>query len=135
MPPLPHNDSPDLDEERKKELIMEKKLRACRVNIIQRVSTHLHSDRGGVCLPSQCSFYDCDESQAIVYFLFLVRGLLRGGPQGGAGPRGQEAAAALAQPGLGGEGLQPHRAAILEPVPRRGQEDIRARSPHTQVEK
>ena len=43
MPPLPHNDSPDLDEERKKELIMEKKLRACRVNIIQRVSTHLHS--------------------------------------------------------------------------------------------
>ena len=45
MPPLPHNDSPDLDEERKKELIMEKKLRACRVNIIQRVSSHLHSDR------------------------------------------------------------------------------------------
>ena len=34
MPPLPEN---DIDEERKKELIMEKKLRACRVNIIQRV--------------------------------------------------------------------------------------------------
>ena len=51
MPPLPHNDSPDLDEERKKELIMEKKLRACRVNIIQRVSTHLHSDRGEVVSP------------------------------------------------------------------------------------
>ena len=51
MPPLPHNDSPDLDEERKKELIMEKKLRACRVNIIQRVSTHLHSYRGAVVSP------------------------------------------------------------------------------------
>ena len=51
MPPLPHNDSPDLDEERKKELIMEKKLRACRVNIIQRVSSHLHSDRGEVMSP------------------------------------------------------------------------------------
>ena len=51
MPPLPHNDSPDLDEERKKELIMEKKLRACRVNIIQRVSTHLHSYRGEVVSP------------------------------------------------------------------------------------
>ena len=38
MPPLPHNDTSDLDEERKKELIMEKKLRACRVNIISRVS-------------------------------------------------------------------------------------------------
>ena len=38
MPPLPHNDTCDLDEERKKELIMEKKLRACRVNIISRVS-------------------------------------------------------------------------------------------------
>ena len=37
MPPLPHNDTSDLDEERKKELIMEKKLRACRVNIISRV--------------------------------------------------------------------------------------------------
>jgi len=36
MPPLPHNDNPDLDEERKKELIMEKKLRACRVNILPR---------------------------------------------------------------------------------------------------
>ena len=46
MPPLPHNDSPDLDEERKKELIMEKKLRACRVNIIQRVSTHLDRAEG-----------------------------------------------------------------------------------------
>ena len=86
-------------------------------------------------LPVFISFYDCDESQAIVYFLFLVRGLLRGGPQGGAGPRGQEAAPALAQPRLGGEGLQPHRTALLEPVPRRGQEDLRARSPHTQVEK
>ena len=38
MPPLPHTDPCDLDEERKKELIMEKKLRACRVNIISRVS-------------------------------------------------------------------------------------------------
>ena len=39
MPPLPHTADPcDLDEERKKELIMEKKLRACRVNIISRVS-------------------------------------------------------------------------------------------------
>merc|ERR1712038_1483979 len=37
MPPLPHTADPcDLDEERKKELIMEKKLRACRVNIISR---------------------------------------------------------------------------------------------------
>ena len=36
MPPLPHTDT--CDEERKKELIMEKKLRACRVNIISRVS-------------------------------------------------------------------------------------------------
>ena len=38
MPPLPSTDSSDLDEERKKELIMEKKLRACRVNIIPRVN-------------------------------------------------------------------------------------------------
>ena len=38
MPPLPHTDTCDLDEERKKELIMEKKLRACRVNILPRVS-------------------------------------------------------------------------------------------------
>ena len=37
MPPLPSTDVSDLDEERKKELIMEKKLRACRVNIIPRV--------------------------------------------------------------------------------------------------
>ena len=42
MPPLPNTiDSSDLDEERKKELIMEKKLRACRVNIIPRVSWSL----------------------------------------------------------------------------------------------
>ena len=45
MPPLPHNDTPDLDEERKKELIMEKKLRACRVNIIQRVINKLIFDK------------------------------------------------------------------------------------------
>ena len=52
MPPLPHNDSPDLDEERKKELIMEKKLRACRVNIIQRVRYPLDCYRGeGMCSP------------------------------------------------------------------------------------
>ena len=36
MPPLPQTDT--CDEERKKELIMEKKLRACRVNIISGVS-------------------------------------------------------------------------------------------------
>ena len=41
MPPLPHTDNNDLDEERKKELIMEKKLRACRVNIISRVSVDI----------------------------------------------------------------------------------------------
>ena len=144
MPPLPHNDSPDLDEERKKELIMEKKLRACRVNIIQRVSSHLHSDREEVVspLPPSIHFMTATKARLLTstlsmcncVFLLPVRGLLRGGPQGGAGPRGQEAAPALAQPGLGGEGLQPHRAALLEPVPRRGQEDIRARSPHTQVE-
>merc|ERR1712012_854454 len=38
MPPLPSTDVSDLDEERKKELIMEKKLRACRVNIIPRTA-------------------------------------------------------------------------------------------------
>ena len=40
MPPLPEN---DIDEERKKELIMEKKLRACRVNIIQRVRAFIRN--------------------------------------------------------------------------------------------
>ena len=42
MPPLPSTDVSDLDEERKKELIMEKKLRACRVNIIPRVNDLFH---------------------------------------------------------------------------------------------
>ena len=42
MPPQPDNakDSSALDMERKEELLMEKKLRACRVNIIPRVGKH-----------------------------------------------------------------------------------------------
>jgi hypothetical protein len=38
MPSRPDMDIVGLDEERKKELVMEKRLRACRVNIIPRVS-------------------------------------------------------------------------------------------------
>ena len=39
MPSRPDMDIVGLDEERKKELVMEKQLRACRVNIIPRVSS------------------------------------------------------------------------------------------------
>jgi hypothetical protein len=38
MPSRPETDIVGLDEERKKELVMEKRLGACRVNIIPRVS-------------------------------------------------------------------------------------------------
>ena len=109
MPPLPEN---DIDEERKKELIMEKKLRACRVNIIQRVRAFIWNVNLILwvltCLDDWL-FWLCSSASKAT--------------------RQEEAARPRAVSVLRREGHQPDRPALLEPVSRCRQEGLRPRPP------